>query len=80
MEAPPNAWIVRKPEVLVGKPCIRGTRISVEFVLELLASGARPDEILSAYPQVTRDGLVAAFEYAAAMMRGEQIWDVKSSA
>ncbi len=53
-----NDWIVTRPELLGGKPCIRGTRISVEFVLELLASGATPEQILQKYPQVTEDGLV----------------------
>ncbi len=50
-------WIVTKPGVLGGKPCIRGTRLSVEMILELLASGATKEEILAAYPQVTPEGL-----------------------
>lgn len=72
-----NDWIVSNAEVLGGKPCVRGTRISVEFVLELLASGATPAEILQSYPQLTRDSLAAAFQYAAESMRSELVWDVK---
>ncbi len=53
-------WIVSDPSVLGGKPCIRGTRISVELVLELLASGASVPEILAAYPHVPAEGLSAA--------------------
>lgn len=55
-----SEWIVTRPEVLGGKPCIRGTRISVEFILELLASGATTDQILDKYPQITGEGLTAA--------------------
>ena len=60
-----NDWIVSRPELLGGKPCIRGTRISVEFILELLASGASPEQILQKYPQVSQEGLTAALGYAA---------------
>ena len=50
-------WIVSDPERLGGKPCIRGTRISVEFVLELLAGGANRSDILDRYPHVPAEGL-----------------------
>jgi uncharacterized protein (DUF433 family) len=73
-------WIVSDPEVLAGKPRVRGTRISVEFLLELLASGATPAEILKAYPQVSSDALSAAFQYAAESVRNDTVWDVKASA
>jgi uncharacterized protein (DUF433 family) len=56
--------IATDPEILGGKPCLRGTRISVEFLLELLAGGADPQDILKAYPQITRDGFEAAMRYA----------------
>lgn len=72
-----SEWIVANPAVLGGKPCIKGTRISVEFVLELLATGATRDEILHAYPQVTADGLAAALQYAARSLKNEVVWDVK---
>jgi uncharacterized protein (DUF433 family) len=70
-------WIVTKPGVLGGKPCVRGTRISVEFIIELFASGASREEVLAAYPQVTADGLSAALAYAARSMKNEVVWDVK---
>ena len=70
-------WIVTSPALLGGKPCIKGTRISVQFVLELLASGADRDEILRAYPQITTEGLGAALQYAARAMKNEIVWDVK---
>lgn len=71
-----NEWIVADPAVLGGKPCIKGTRISVELVLELFASGAAREDVLRAYPQVTPDGLAAALAYAARSMKNEVVWDV----
>lgn len=68
-------WIVSDPEVLGGKPCIRGTRISVEFVLELLAGGASRDEILRTYPHLPAEGLAAAIQYAARAIKNEVVWD-----
>ncbi len=73
-------WIVTRPELLGGKPCIRGTRISVEFILELLASGATPNDILEKYPQITDRGLAAALTYAARALKNEVVWDVKMPA
>lgn len=72
-----SEWIVTSPGVLGGKPCIKGTRISVEFILELFASGATREQILAAYPQVTADALNAALDYAARALKNEVIWDVK---
>lgn len=54
------------PEILHGKPSIRGTRMSVQSVLELLASGMTLDEVLADYPYLERDDLLAALEYGAA--------------
>lgn len=76
----PDALIVCPPGVLGGKPCIRGTPISIEHVLELLASGASPEDVLVAHPQVTREGLQAALSYAARSLRNESIWVVEISA
>lgn len=71
--------IIRQPDLLGGKPCIEGTRISVEFILEQLAGGATPDEILDAYPQVTRTGFAAALEFAAESLRSEIVWPARES-
>ncbi len=57
--------IVTNPEILGGKPIIRGTRLSVEFILELLASGMTKEEILADYPHITKEDLYAVLEYAA---------------
>ena len=57
--------IISDPAVLSGKPCISGTRISVEMILEWVASGASREEIIRAYPHLTADGVGAALQYAA---------------
>jgi uncharacterized protein (DUF433 family) len=72
--------IVSDPQILDGKPCVRGTRLSVEFLLELAGSGATQDQILGQYPQLTRDGLAAAFRYAADVLKGEHVWEFKTPA
>ncbi|MCD4751089.1 MAG: DUF433 domain-containing protein [Thermoanaerobaculales bacterium] len=75
-----DEWIVSNPEILGGKPCVRGTRISVELILELLASGADRDDILAKYPQIGEQGLATALGYAARAMKNEVIWDAPISA
>jgi uncharacterized protein (DUF433 family) len=55
--------------ILVGKPVLRGTRISVEFLLDLLAAGWTERQVLDGYPMVTRDGFRAALAYAADCVR-----------
>lgn len=72
--------IVTDPLILDGKPCVRGTRLSVEFLLELAASGATSEQILAQYPQLTPEGLFAAFRYAANALRGERTWDLRITA
>jgi uncharacterized protein (DUF433 family) len=56
--------IVVDPEILAGKPVIRGTRIAVEFILELLAAGQSENEILTNYPGLTREDILACLSYA----------------
>jgi len=61
------AWaelIVVNPDVLAGKPVIRGTRLSVEFILELLAAGQPEAEVLHNYPGITHEDILACLSYA----------------
>lgn len=64
--------IVADPEILVGKPAIKGTRISVELILERLADGWPVDTVLEAYPRLTRDDIQAALAFAAEFMSEER--------
>lgn len=56
--------IVVDPEVLGGKPVIRGIRLAVEFILELFAAGQSESEILANYPGLTRDDILSCLAYA----------------
>jgi uncharacterized protein (DUF433 family) len=57
-----NGLIVSDPSVLGRKACVLGTRLSVDFLLELAVSGAAQEELLRQYPQLTAEGLAAAFQ------------------
>jgi uncharacterized protein (DUF433 family) len=57
------------PRVCFGKPCIRGTRIWVSLIVDNLAEGVPEQEILAAYPQLTREDILAALAFAAEMTR-----------
>ncbi|MFZ4659717.1 MAG: DUF433 domain-containing protein [Caldilineaceae bacterium] len=62
-------------EVLAGKPLLRGLRISVDMILELLAKGASSQEILEDYPMLEPDDLHAALLYAHHLVAGERVLD-----
>lgn len=64
--------IVSDPEILVGKPSIKGTRISVELILGWLANGWTHEAILESYPQLVREDILAALAFAAEMLHDEE--------
>lgn len=69
--------ITSDPAILGGKPIIRGTRISVSLILELLASGATRADIVSKYPHLTNEDVEQAATYAAASVRNEVLFSVQ---
>ena len=71
----PLVRITFDKEILAGKPIIRGMRLSVEMILELLAKGAAVEEILEDYPQLEAQDIQAALLYAHRMVAGETILD-----
>lgn len=56
--------ITSNPEIRVGKPCIKGTRISVELILGWLANGWSHEQLLAAYPHITCDDILAALAFS----------------
>ena len=60
------------PEVLVGKPIIKGTRISVELILDRVADGWTMEDVLASYPHITRDDVLAALSFAAEIFKEEK--------
>ncbi|MBI3080564.1 MAG: DUF433 domain-containing protein [candidate division NC10 bacterium] len=67
------ARIVSDPAILGGKPIIKGTRISVEFLLELFASGATRDDVLKAYPHLAPEDVEEALRYAAEVLKHDRV-------
>ena len=61
-------------ETLAGKPVIKGTRISVEFLLELLADGWKEEEILENYPQLEKEDIQSALRYATDILKDEVVY------
>jgi len=64
--------ITSDPHILVGKPVIKGTRISVDLILGWLANGWSVDDLLASYPHITREDVLAALAFAAEMLREEE--------
>jgi uncharacterized protein (DUF433 family) len=67
------------PEILGGKPCIKGTRISVEFILELITSGATFADILENYPHLRVEDIEESLRYAARFIKNEVVIMVEVS-
>lgn len=66
--------ITLAPDVLAGKPVIRGTRLSVEFVIGLMAEGWSESDILAEYPGITHDDILACLAYARDTLRSEKVF------
>lgn len=70
--------IESKPDVLCGKACVHGTRLSVEHLVGLLAQGWSVEEIMDAYPDLSREDLMACLKYAAESVANEELFAVES--
>jgi uncharacterized protein (DUF433 family) len=68
--------IVIDPEILVGKPVIKGTRLAVEFVVDLLAQGWPERQIIDNYPGLTSSDIRACLAYASATLKAEKVYPV----
>ena len=66
--------IVIDPKILVGKPVIKGTRLAVEFIIDLLAQGWTEAEILRNYPGLTREDIQACLAYAGMVLKVEKVY------
>lgn len=69
-------WIVSDPNVMMGKPVVAGTRITVELILEKLAAGESIEQILDAHPRLTREAVQVALEFAKEALRADVIYPV----
>jgi uncharacterized protein (DUF433 family) len=68
--------IVIDPQVLAGKPVIRGTRLAVEFILDLLAQGWSEQQLLSQYPGLAHEDVLACIAYASETLKSERVYPV----
>ena len=71
------ARVTVDPKVCTGKPCIRGTRIYISIILDALAEGLTPEEIIDHYASLTIDDIRAAVAYAAELTR-ENVWKISA--
>jgi len=69
-----SSLIVSNPKVMMGKPVIRGTRITVELILEKFAAGQTEDQILRAHPHITRERIRAALAFAAESLQASVVY------
>ena len=69
-----NERIVLDPQVLVGKPVVRGTRLAVEFIVGLLADGWSQQDVLDNYPGLQREDIMACLAYARERLQAERIY------
>lgn len=72
-------YIISDKQILLGKPTIKGTRLSVELILELLALGWTEEQILESYPNLTQDALRAVFTYLKECMQHELYFPLPAS-
>ena len=70
--------IIIDPEILVGKPLVKGSRLAVEFIIDLLAKGWSEDEILRNYPGLSQEDIRACLSYASEILRAEKIYPLNS--
>jgi uncharacterized protein (DUF433 family) len=68
--------IVSDPKVMMGKPVIAGTRITVELILEKLAAGETVDQIVVAHPRLTREAVQAALAFAAESLKADVVYPI----
>ncbi len=68
--------IVSDPKIMMGKPVIAGTRITVEMILEKLSSGETEEDLLEAHPRLTREAIRAALAFAAQALRADVVYPV----
>jgi uncharacterized protein (DUF433 family) len=73
------AGIISNPKIMMGKPVIKGTRITVELILEKLASGESVEQILNEHPRLTQEAIQAAWAFAAQALRADVVYPLEKA-
>ncbi len=76
----PETLISSDPKIMMGKPTVTGTRITVELILEKLAAGETVDQLLSEHPRLTAEAIRAAMAFAAEVLRADVVYPVEKVA
>jgi uncharacterized protein (DUF433 family) len=74
-----NPQVRSDPAVMMGKPVVAGTRITVELILEKLAAGETSEQLIESHPRLTRAAIQAALEFAAQVLRADVIYPTSTS-
>ena len=75
-----DQWVTSDPNVMMGKPVVAGTRITVELILEKLAAGETIEQILEAHPRLTREAIHAALAFAKEALRADVVYPIAEAA
>jgi uncharacterized protein (DUF433 family) len=75
----PGELIQSDPMIMMGKPVIAGTRITVELILEKLAAGESVEQLLAAHPRLTREAIRAALAFAAEALRADVVYPISQT-
>ncbi len=70
--------ITRSKDIMMGKPCIKGTRITVELILEKLIQGATVDLLIEDYPGLEKESIYACLDYARAIMLHDEVYEISA--
>lgn len=73
-----ESHIISDPRVMMGKPVIKGTRITVELLLERLGTGESIDQLLEAYPHLSKESIYAAIDFASRAMKADVVYPIAS--
>lgn len=73
-----ESYITINPKIMMGKPVIKGTRITVELIVEQMAGGRSIESLLQSYPSLTREAILAALQFAANNLRADHIFPIAS--
>ena len=74
-----DPMIVSDPQVMMGKPVVAGTRVTVDLILEKLGSGESIEAVLASHPRLTREGVLAALRFAAQALRAEVVYPLSAN-
>jgi uncharacterized protein (DUF433 family) len=72
--------IIINPEIMLGKPVIKGTRLTVEFIIELLANGWTEKDIFDNYPGIAKEDILACLDYASDRLKSEKVFLIGAEA